>query len=60
MLLMPGIGPAKRLRMLDRSHTALDDAELLEETPGRALAPSDAEVAPCNCPELCIRDHEYE
>jgi hypothetical protein len=44
--------------MADRSRTALDDAEMLEETPPSPR--SEAETAPCNCPELCIRDHEHE
>jgi len=46
--------------MLDRSHTILDDNDLMEEPRGRYAGLSEAETAPCNCPELCIRDHEYE
>ncbi|MGH2378415.1 MAG: hypothetical protein ACRDGT_08050 [Candidatus Limnocylindria bacterium] len=46
--------------MLDRSHTLIDDAELVEEPIGRTAALSDAEVAACTCPDLCIRDHEYD
>jgi len=46
--------------MLDRSHTVLDEPEILEEHVGHRRTVSEAEVAPCNCPELCIRDHDNE
>jgi hypothetical protein len=41
---------------------ALDDLrEDLSGMTGRARpAVSEAEVAPCCCPELCMRDHENE
>jgi hypothetical protein len=44
---------------------ALDDLreDLIETSgmTGRARpAVSEAEVAPCACPELCVRDHENE
>ncbi len=44
---------------------ALDDLrEMTEEIrgmDGRARpAVSEAETAPCTCPELCVRDHENE
>lgn len=45
--------------MSDRKHAVIDDTELVEETSRRGQ-PSDAEVAACTCPDLCIRDHEYE
>lgn len=44
--------------MSDRTRSALDDVEILEETPRPAI--SEAEAAACTCPELCIRDHEHE
>ncbi|MBI2325596.1 MAG: hypothetical protein HYY42_06690 [Chloroflexi bacterium] len=42
---------------------ALDDVReyLPDSMTGRARpAISEAEVAPCCCPELCMRDHENE
>jgi ferredoxin len=45
--------------MLDRKHAVIDHTDLVEETSRRGQL-SDAEVAACNCPDLCIRDHEYE
>lgn len=42
---------------------ALDDLrdDLLDGMTGRPRpAVSEAEVAPCVCPEMCIRDHENE
>ncbi len=30
------------------------------EQPRARPAVSEAEVAPCECPELCLRDHENE
>ena len=45
--------------MLDRKHAVIDDTELVEQ-PSRRGQLSDAEVAACSCPDLCIRDHEYE
>lgn len=53
------MGPAMLGRMLDRKHLVIDDMELVEE-PSRRGQLSDAEVAACTCPDLCIRDHEYE
>ena len=47
-------------RMFDRSHAVIDDIELVEEAGRRTAQLSDAELASCNCPDLCIRDHEYE
>lgn len=41
-------------------HAVIDDTEIVEQ-PGRRTAElSDAETAACTCPDLCIRDHEYE
>ncbi len=38
-----------------------EDLEELGGMDGRARpAISEAEVAPCECPELCLRDHENE
>ncbi|HEX9436902.1 MAG TPA: hypothetical protein VGA16_07070 [Candidatus Limnocylindria bacterium] len=35
--------------------------DLIDGMTGRARpAISEAEVAPCCCPELCVRDHENE
>lgn len=43
---------------MDRKHAVIDATELVEQ-PGRRTAElSDAEVATCNCPDLCIRDHD--
>lgn len=42
---------------------ALDDLreDLIDGMTGRARpAVSEAEVAACNCPDMCIRDHENE
>jgi tRNA U54 and U55 pseudouridine synthase Pus10 len=42
---------------------ALDDLrkDLIDGVTGRLRpAVSEAEVAPCCCPELCVRDHENE
>ena len=55
---MSGTGPATSALMFDRSASTLEDMDILEERPAAAL--SDAETAACTCPELCIRDHEYE
>lgn len=46
--------------MLDRKHAVIDDTELVEQKSRRTAELSDAEVATCTCPDLCIRDHEYE
>jgi hypothetical protein len=46
--------------MLDRRHNVLDDTQLMEEQSGHSRVVSEAETAPCNCPELCIRDHDNE
>jgi len=38
-----------------------DDLSIPRGMDGRARpAVSEAEVAPCECPELCMRDHENE
>ena len=39
----------------------IDLSEGIDGMTGRARpAVSEAEVAPCTCPELCVRDHENE
>ena len=38
----------------------IDDLESAGMTGRARPAVSEAEVAPCECPELCLRDHENE
>lgn len=60
---MPGMPPAALTDMTDQlTLDALRDGiEEIGGMDGRARpAVSEAEVAPCTCPELCIRDHENE
>lgn len=46
------------LGMMDRKHAVIDVTELVEQPSRRTAELSDAEVAACNCPDLCIRDHD--
>ncbi len=61
MRLISGTGPAMVSPMTEQ--LVLDDLreDLLDSMTGRARpAISEAEVAPCCCPEMCLRDHENE
>ncbi len=61
MRLISGMAPAMVPAMTEQM--ALTDLreDLIDGMTGRARpAISEAEVAPCCCPELCVRDHENE